>query len=173
MALLHGILPPACPATAVREPCSAARGTPYRSVFLFDQSSHKVAPPPDSSEAPAAKWLALGGLAGGVSGAAVGGGIGHLLLDRGDVFIPGGLIMGAGVGLGIGEPLGVHLANGRRGNYFTNVLVSTGVLGISSALVWGVVSRLEAGDAGIVLGGSLLTAIYIGTSIGIERVTAR
>jgi len=81
--------------------------------------------------------------------------------------------MGTGVGLGIGEPLGVHLANGRRGNYFTNVLVSTGVLGISSALVWGVVSRLEAGDAGIVLGGSLLTAIYIGTSIGIERVTAR
>ena len=170
MALLHGGLPPACPATAVREPCSAARGTPRRSVFLFDQSSHKVAPPPDSSEAPAAKWLALGGLAGSVSGAAVGGGIGHLLLNQ---RYAGGLIVGACVGLGIGEPLGVHLANGRRGNYFANVLVSTGVLGISSALVGGVVSRLEAGDAGIVLGGSLLTAIYIGTSIGIERVTAR
>lgn len=111
--------------------------------------------------------LVLGGVAGGLAGVGVGL-LGTLSCSEDD-WCFGPIFIGMGVEI-IGVPLGVHLANERKGNYLLDALGSIGavVLGVlvihaSEAvnLRWG-----NAGGPAFLL---LVPAAQIGFSIALER----
>lgn len=101
-----------------------------------------------------APTLALGGLAGGalgvVGGAIVGRGVELFaeqvgLVDQcGECFFTAGPFYGAALGEMVGIPLGVHLANGRRGSYWTGIAYSglVGVIGTVALATAGVANEL-------------------------------
>lgn len=75
--------------------------------------------------------LVGGGLLAGAAGAAAGGVIGALVTgdDGEDLDFLAGAAVGVAVGEGLGLPLGVHLAAGRRGSYTKAALVSLALAG--------------------------------------------
>lgn len=89
---------------------------------------------------------------------------------------PGGpdandLILGGPIGAGIGIPLGVHVANGERGNLLPSVGAATGI-GLAYAGMT-VAVALQDGDPTVVkVGLPLGVAAQLLTSIVIERNTA-
>jgi hypothetical protein len=114
-------------------------------------------------------WLVVGGLTGGMAGFFGGGYLGYLLSggDRGcgeeDCGLLG-VVYGAAAGESILLPLGVHLANHRRGSYAYSLLASVAV------------GALGIGLAGATDSAELLLAVPIGqlvSSVLIERATSR
>ena len=119
----------------------------------------------------AAYWLMAGGVGGGMLVGVAGAQLGHVLVDEGSAsWIPLGTLMGGFVGISSGIPMGVHLANGRRGTYFLSLLASTGV-GVAGVLLTSSVRGSGAGGVYAALAGTVLG--QIGVSIAIERATAR
>jgi hypothetical protein len=91
---------------------------------------------------PSTVALVLGGLAGGAVGYVGGGLVGYAIDARDcgsdDWFCGlGGFVLGAAIGEATLLPLGVHLANGSRGNYGQATLLSFGIVagGMLMALV--------------------------------------
>jgi hypothetical protein len=81
----------------------------------------------------------VGGLLGATAGLGLGI-LGYTALDRQDPCLAsdcdsrlGTGLVAATVGLTLGTPLGVHLANSRRGSVMTDLLVSAGVAGLGWA----------------------------------------
>jgi hypothetical protein len=123
-------------------------------------------------EAPTAQ-LILGGLAGGALGLYAGAYAGNAVERAGirsgwwnsciDCWVSAGPVLGAAALESVGVPLGVHLANGRRGQFWSSALLSLGI-GTAAALLSEPTS-----------GASLLIApvAQIYTSIRIERATSR
>ena len=80
--------------------------------------------------------LVLGGLAGGALGLYAGAYAGYAtegigvrggLWEGSNEYVPIGLLLGAVAGETLLVPLGVHLANGRQGTYWSSALLSAGV----------------------------------------------
>jgi hypothetical protein len=80
--------------------------------------------------------LVLGGIAGGALGLYAGAYVGYAveetgvradLWGRSSEYVPAGALLGAIAGETLLLPLGVHLANGRQGKYWSSALLSAGV----------------------------------------------
>jgi hypothetical protein len=114
--------------------------------------------------------LGFGGVAGGIAGFFIGGYAGVKIAeadgncDSDDWCGIGAAFTGAAIGSAAAIPLGVHLANGSRGNYGRSAAASAGigVLGILAAL---------AAESGEVL--VAIPVAQIVSSVLIERVTSR
>jgi hypothetical protein len=108
--------------------------------------------------------LVVGGVLGGAAGAFAGGIIGAKAADNcGDCALEGlayGLVAGGSAAL----PLGVHVANGRRGNYGLSLLASLAIGGV------GFGATLASHENGIMIAVPVLQLI---SSIVIERRTTR
>jgi hypothetical protein len=109
--------------------------------------------------------LTLGGVLAGTAGAFAGAAIGNEITKNTceDCFLEG-VIYGGMAGGSALLPLGVHLANGRRGNYGASLLAS---LGIGAA---GLAIAVAANEGGVLLPVPVLQLV---SSILIERKTAR
>jgi hypothetical protein len=109
--------------------------------------------------------LALGGVLAGTAGAFGGAWIGNELTKGAceDCFLEG-LVYGGVAGGSALLPLGVHLANGHRGNYGASLLAS---LGIGAA---GVAVAFASNEGGVML---TVPVLQLVSSIAIERATAR
>ena len=120
-----------------------------------------------SDDLPAAGWLVLGGAAGwGVGlagGALLGEGINEVLQVQS---FGAGTLTGAALGVATMTPLGVHLANGRKGSYTMELLTSAAVT-VATVLLMGTV---EDGYEPFVLGTG--AAVQIGLSTLIECETS-
>jgi hypothetical protein len=121
--------------------------------------------------------LSLGGVGGWIVGTAAGASVGWLLVDSWNrsraLFAPEGLIAGAAVGAALGAPLGIHFANGGRGDYWTTAGASALALGIGvglTVLSAGVLRAPSAVSAGLAVG---TWTAQIGTAVAVERATAR
>jgi hypothetical protein len=108
--------------------------------------------------------LALGGVLGGAAGAFAGGMIGAKATDTCEDCAIVGLAYGFVAGGSAGLPLGVHLANHRRGNYGLSLVAS---LAIAAA---GFGTTLATRDARILIAVPVLQLV---SSIAIERATSR
>jgi hypothetical protein len=112
--------------------------------------------------------LVLGGAVGGALGL-FGGMIGGALLDgrdercRDNCFGPG-IMLGTAIGEAAGVAMGVHLANGRRGNAGTSILASTAIL------AGGVLVGVGADSPAVILA---IPLAQLATSIAIERAGER
>lgn len=136
--------------------------------------------------------LKRGGAGGALLGAIVGGGLGALLAVRpysedasSSFSLVGGL-----AGLSLGAPLGVHLANERRGNYALGALASAGVglagttltlrsldaleyeTGSGGGFITAIIANAAASIMTAAVMGGATIAGQIGTSIVVERLTA-
>jgi hypothetical protein len=109
--------------------------------------------------------LALGGVLAGTAGVFGGAWIGNELTKDAceDCFLEG-LVYGGVAGGSALLPLGVHLANGRRGNYGASLLSS---LGIGAA---GLAVAFASNEGAVMLAVPVLQLV---SSIAIERATAR
>jgi hypothetical protein len=108
--------------------------------------------------------LALGGVLGGAAGAFAGGIIGAKATDTCEDCALVGLAYGFVAGGSAALPLGVHLANHRRGNYGLSLLAS---LAIAAA---GFGTTLATHDARPMIAVPVLQLV---SSIAIERATTR
>lgn len=135
-------------------------------IERFDTAGIEEQPIARPAAANSTARLTGAGLLGGVVGAAAGGLASVAVVCRGDgptdfcglVAIPG-----AALGMTLGMPAGVHLANDRRGSLVTGIL---GTLAAGGAVV-GLAALTDVGE--IVL---LMPAVQLVTAIGIERATA-
>lgn len=116
-------------------------------------------------------WLVVAGVAGSGVGALVGGLVGHQFEDA-ESWVPVGTVFGGVLGSGLGIPLGVHLANGRRGRYGLNAVV-TAAAQVGFVTLGGVVMARGTSVAADALGASLMVLPPVGISIAIERASAR
>lgn len=105
--------------------------------------------------------LYAAGLLGGAAGMLAGGAAGYYLFDRhgSGGWIPAMTILGGLVGEGVGVPLGVHLANGRRGNILLPLIVSPVLAVATPFLALAVPIRVPAG-AVLVAGGIVAVQLY-------------
>jgi hypothetical protein len=81
--------------------------------------------------------MVLGGLLLGAAGFFGGGYLGAIIADRSsdlEFAALTGFVVGAVIGETAGLPLGVHLANKRRGEYAPSLLVSAGIAAVGLAL---------------------------------------
>jgi hypothetical protein len=122
--------------------------------------------------------LITGGVAGFVAGAVAGGLTAYAVYESscsGPCEI-GGLaaVAGAGAGSMIGTPLGVHLANDRRGSFAATLFGAAATLGLGVAAMH--VAQSVIDDDQVVNGmyaliGVAIPVVQIGISIGIQRRT--
>jgi hypothetical protein len=126
--------------------------------------------------------LSLGGVGGWIVGTAAGASVSWLLVVDG--WKPGRsvsalftealfLYASTAVGAALGAPLGVHLANGGRGDYWTTAGASALALGIGvglTVLSAGFLRAPSAVSAGLAVG---TWTAQIGTAVAVERATAR
>lgn len=108
--------------------------------------------------------LALGGVLGGAAGAFAGGIIGAKAADTCEDCALEGLVYGLVAGGSAALPLGIHLANRRRGNYGLSLLAS---LAIGAA---GFGATLASHEGGVMIAVPVLQLV---SSIAIERSTTR
>jgi hypothetical protein len=108
--------------------------------------------------------LALGGILGGAAGAFAGGIVGAKAADNCEDCALEGLAYGLVAGGSAALPLGVHVANGRRGNYGLSLLASLAIGGV------GFGATLASHENGIMIAVPVLQLI---SSIVIERRTTR
>ncbi|HEU0076423.1 MAG TPA: hypothetical protein VFQ76_02165 [Longimicrobiaceae bacterium] len=113
----------------------------------------------------------LGGIAGGALGAGVGflGGLTAARTCEGDEICLLPAMAGAVVGETLGVPLGVHLAEGRRGSYPLAALASVGVTAVGLGAM-AAVDNTGASAQGIAI---LVPVAQLWASIAVERRTAR
>lgn len=116
--------------------------------------------------------LVLGGLAGGALGLYAGAYAGFAVEQAGvqagiwelsSEYVPAGALLGALIGETLLLPLGVHVANGRQGAYWSSALASAGVMAVGLLVA-------------VPTGGVALLVIPVGqlyTSIRTERATAQ
>jgi hypothetical protein len=109
--------------------------------------------------------MALGGILGGAAGALAGGIIGAKAADTCEDCALEGLLYGFVAGGSTALPLGVHLANHRRGNYGLSLLASLaiGAVGFGTTLA-------THGDGRILIAVPVLQLV---SSIAVERATSR
>ena len=113
--------------------------------------------------------LALGGVVGGVAGG-LAGGFGGAAIEQGggcrgsDQCGLRGAILGGVTGIALAAPLGVHIANGRRGSYGQSLILSTLVSTAIGGLAWAVRSEQIA---------YLVPAAHIATAVIVETRTSR
>jgi hypothetical protein len=109
--------------------------------------------------------MVVGGVAGGAAGVLAGGIIGAKVRENAceDCFLPG-LVYGAIAGGSAALPLGVHLANGRRGSFGTSLLASLAIGGAGLGLA------TLTGEYGVIVA---LPVAQIASSVAIERSTSR
>jgi hypothetical protein len=119
---------------------------------------------------PSTLALAGGGLLGGAAGFFGGGFLGAVIAcdqddaaDEGFCAI-GGFVVGASIGESALIPLGVHVANGRRGSYGLSLLASAAIAGV------GLAAAIPQGEGAWLIPVPLA---QIASSIAIERATAR
>lgn len=119
---------------------------------------------------PSTLALAGGGLLGGAAGFFGGGFLGAVIAcdqddaaDEGFCAI-GGFVVGASIGESALIPLGVHLANGRRGNYGLSLLASAAIAGVGLAVA------IPQGEGAWLIP---VPIAQIASSIAIERATAK
>ena len=115
------------------------------------------------THARASGWLLLGGVVGGAVGLVGGGLIGAAIESRdceGDFCGLGGFIVGGMLGESVLLPLGVHLANDRRGDFGKAALISAGIAAAGILII-------SQTDQGIVL--YAIPVAQLITSIRIER----
>ena len=169
--LLGTLLAPARAGAQQRTP------SPFASAALSPVIAPAYSPlAADSMEGAAPALLVLGGAAGGAVGLVGGAYVGYFLAAGpngcGDPGNPddwcgfGGALLGAVVGEVSMIPLGVHLANGRRGSYGPALLASTGVF--AGGILLAAAVRDESG----ILFWSI-PAGQIAASMYVERATAR
>ena len=111
-------------------------------------------------------WLIAGGVAGTLAAA----GLGALAATAcsEDDWCFGPIILGTGAEI-VGVPLGVHLANGGKGNYLLDALASAGVFALGVLLLNSDDSlSFDRGNVGQALF-VLVPAAQIGVSIALER----
>lgn len=116
--------------------------------------------------------VAGAGLLGGAVGLVAGGYLGALLAESGDdedLDYLGGAVVGAALGEGAMLPLGVHLADGRRGSYAASALVSLGLAGAGLLALEAV--HYDVPGAPIVL--VAVPVAQLVATIAVERATAR
>ena len=153
--------------TFLAAPGQAQRAT---SVFAVEHDHGSGAPPAQLSLPPrhstSPVLLALGGLGAATVGTFAGAVIGSRLTTRYPCENCGleGLVYGGVAGGSALLPLGVHLANGRRGNYGTSLLTS---LGIGAA---GLAVAVASQEGAVML---TVPVLQLVSSIAIERATAR
>ena len=80
-----------------------------------------------------------------------------------------GLVIGGAIGEVVGLPLGVHLANRRRGSYGKALLASLGV--VAAGLLVAGLTEEDAGGRDLVLIAIPITQLAV--TISIERATGR
>lgn len=132
-----------------------------------------LAPPVASAQEPGANGerpivaLAAAGLLGGAVGAVGGGYLGALMASDQDEDLDevAAALAGAAVGEALLLPLGVHLADGRRGGYWSAALVSAGLAGAGVAAM--AASGWNPPVVPIVL--VVVPVAQVGLSIAIER----
>ena len=132
------------------------------------------------ARSPSPVLLSLGGVGGWIVGTAAGASVGWLLVDgwnrsRRALLLTEALFVyaSAAVGAALGAPLGIHLANGGRGGYWTTAGASALALGIGvglTVLSAGVLRAPSAVSAGLAVG---TWTAQIGTAVAVERATAR
>lgn len=120
---------------------------------------------PGFRPAPSAVSLGLGGLVGGAVGTFAGAYLGAKATEDEceDCFLEG-LVYGGIAGESALLPLGVHLANGRRGNYGLSLLASAAIAGAGVGLA------AATHEEGILLAVPVAQLI---SAIAIERATGR
>jgi hypothetical protein len=136
-------------------------------------------------ERPYIPRLVLGGISGGAVGILAGGTAGLLIggnscLDEGN---PDscrgleGLAIGAYSGHALGAPLGVHLANGRKGSILPALLINAGTTALAGVFIHLADRRANAGEG---VHPALLLTVAAGvpvtqlvSSVLIERATTR
>jgi hypothetical protein len=139
-------------------------GTPFPSIEQPPLATEPSLPAvPRQRVAPA--LLVLGGLAGGAVGVFGGALIGGKLTENDceDCVIEG-IVYGAVVGGSALLPLGVHVANGRRGSFGLSLLSSLAIGGLGLAVA------LEANEAAVLIP---VPVLQIVSSILIERATEK
>ena len=117
-------------------------------------------------------WLAFGGVLGGAAGAVVGAYTTTIIARQfvqNDANLAGMALVGGGMGLALGAPFGVHLANGRAGQflYVAGGSVAIGALGTVVSLGLSTISP----TIGLILAG-ITPMAQIGMSMYVERYTA-
>jgi len=134
---------------------------------------------PDSA-APSDIGMSLGGVlgvfggifAGGIAGGLTQGGLEHGC--RGEDGCLGGVLLGALVGEPAGVALGVHLANGSKGNYGSEFLASAAILAGGLLLTSAVDGQHGGcGDCGTYIIFIGVPVVQIAASISIEKATSR
>jgi hypothetical protein len=108
--------------------------------------------------------MALGGVLAGAGGALAGGAIGARLTDTCEDCALEGLAYGLVAGWSTAAPLGVHLANGRKGNYGEALFAS---LAVGAA---GFGATLATGEGAIMIAVPVMQLV---SSIAIEGATSR
>lgn len=111
----------------------------------------------------------LGGTIGFFGGAYVGAGLASGC--AGDFCGIGETIFGAAAGESLGIPLGVHLANGGRGNLLLEILASAGIGAAGLMLVIG--NSNSADQTASIVTVAATPIVQLITSIAIERSTGR
>lgn len=131
--------------------------------------SFGVAPRPQERVSNTA--LAFGGVKGGALGALALGVVGHVALDSGDSWFPLGALGGGIAGWTLGVPLGVHVANERRGNYLVNAMAAAAIL-MAAVYLLVKVDVIHDTRLGSAAWGTGVVVAQFSMSIGIERGTA-
>lgn len=150
-----------------RHSLSSAVSAAFRSEVRLRRSRFSSAL--QAEDRPHAGWLVLGGLGGGIGGLLIGGTAGGLLTLGQGVILPPGILPGGAVGATLGIPLGVHLANGRDGNYLWAALWSVGAAGLGLVLAGGPDPESGGLPDDAVAGATV--GLQIGVSIAVERIT--
>ena len=123
----------------------------------------------EATDPPAVGWLAAGGTAGFsvglVGGAFIGELINQTLLQV--QLLGAGAFAGGILGATTMTPLGVHLANGRRGSYAGSLLASAAVIGATVFLM----GEVEDGSELYVAAGGVIAQISL--SMLVERATGQ
>jgi hypothetical protein len=160
LALMLGIATVATPGEAQRlaSPLSPQADTPAATPIVLG------VPLPRARPARSPVVLALGGVLAGTAGTFGGAWIGNKITKDAceDCFLEG-LIYGGVAGGSALLPLGVHIANGHRGNYGASLLAS---LGIGAA---GLAVAVASQEGAVMLSVPVLQLV---SSIAIERATA-